>query len=67
MRMRQGFAKLHGKIIPYKTKKHDFGKVYCCKNVRKCRRFTILERDIVKLDDGTKLCQECASKLTNQV
>ncbi len=44
-------------------KHHDFGNVYCCKNVRKCRTFTILERDVVKFDDGSTMCQECASKI----
>ncbi len=52
-----------GKIISKRSEKVDFGTVYCCKNVRKCRQYTILEKNVVRLDDGTTLCPECASKI----
>ncbi len=74
MRMRKGFAKLHGKIIPYKTSKHDFKDYRNCpechrKNVLAgfpYRRQLIKPSEQVKLDNGKIWCRECASKLTNQ-
>ncbi len=56
-------AKTFGKIISKESDKIDFGNVYCCKNVRKCRQRTVLEKDIVFFDDGSRMCPECASKI----
>ena len=64
MKKRMTNIKTFGKIISKRSEKLDFGNVYTCKNVRKCKQGTVLEKNIVKLDDGTTLCPDCASKIT---
>ncbi len=56
-------AKLFGKIISKRSNKIDFGNVFCCKNVRDCRSFNVFEQNIVRFDDGSTYCLECASKI----
>ena len=56
-------AKLFGKIISKRRNKIDFSNIYCCKNARKCRSFTMLEQNIVRFDEGSTYCLECASKI----
>lgn len=61
------FAKLHGKIIPYKVKKIDLGFLKECsicakndlENGMKFRRRLLPLKDLVTLDNGKHVCQEC--------